>query len=145
MDSIAAGCLLAIYEPRLRDLRWMAEPAIVIALPFVAWTLFCVCWDGPLVILFGAVPLMLALWIYLLVERRDWVLNNPVASTLGLLSYSLYLWQQPFTVVRSWPLFPSLAALAACALASYFLVEQPMIQLGKRESLLLLNRGLTSK
>ena len=140
VDSIAAGCLLAIYEPRLKSLRWMAEPAIVIALPFVAWTVFCTCWSGTLVVLFGLVPLMLALWTYLLVERRDWILNNPVANALGVLSYSLYLWQQPLTLERKWPLLPSLVALAACALFSYLLIEQPMIQFGKRDAALMRSR-----
>ena len=131
MDSIAAGCLLAIYETRLKSLRWMAEPAIVIALPLVAWILFIACWSGPLVALVGIVPLILALWVYLLVERQDWILNNSVASALGVLSYSMYLWQQPFTVVRSWSLIPSLAALAICALVSYVAIERPLIALGR--------------
>ena len=35
MDSIAAGCLLAIYEPQVRErFRWMADSTvIVIAVP----------------------------------------------------------------------------------------------------------------
>ena len=45
----------------------------------------------------GVVPLLVALWIFLLIERSDRILNNPVAYTIGALSYSLYLWQQPFT------------------------------------------------
>ena len=107
MDSIAAGCLLAIYEPRIRErCGWMAEyPAIAIAVPVTAWTLYAALWGEPstpalrsITVLWGAVPLLIALWVFLLIERRDRILNNPVASVIGVLSYSLYLWQQPFTV-----------------------------------------------
>jgi peptidoglycan/LPS O-acetylase OafA/YrhL len=60
---------------------------------------------------------------------------------VGRLSYSLYLWQELFlTDNRAFPgpihylqgPFTSLGALSACALASYFLVEKPMIRLGQR-------------
>jgi peptidoglycan/LPS O-acetylase OafA/YrhL len=66
----------------------------------------------------------------LLIERKDWLLNNPVASGIGVLSYSLYLWQQPFAVGRHHSGVVSLLMLIACALASYFIVEAPMMKLG---------------
>ena len=105
LDSIAAGCLLAIYQPRLKQrILWMTEPAaIAIAVPLTAWTLAGACagdTNNPamrsLSALAGAVPLLIALWVFLLIERKDWLLNNRVASAIGILSYSLYLWQQPF-------------------------------------------------
>ncbi len=55
---------------------------------------------------------------------------------LGALSYSLYLWQQPFinptggARVNAFPLNLGLALV--CALASYYLVEQPMLRLRAR-------------
>lgn len=55
---------------------------------------------------------------------------------LGLISYSLYLWQQPFLAPRQVQLvhsFPLQLALAlGCATASYFLVEQPFLRLRDR-------------
>jgi peptidoglycan/LPS O-acetylase OafA/YrhL len=132
MDSIAAGCLLAIFEPQIRQhCRWMAEStAIVIAIPVTAWTVDAVCWDGGMSTFWGAVPLMIALWIFLLVERRDWILNNPVASAIGVLSYSLYLWQQAFTLEHQHSTVLALLMLAGCAVASYTFVEKPMLKLG---------------
>ncbi|TIO37867.1 MAG: acyltransferase, partial [Mesorhizobium sp.] len=47
---------------------------------------------------------------------------------LGLWSYSLYLWQQPFYKFvhdRDVAPIPMLAAVFACALASYYIVEKP--------------------
>jgi peptidoglycan/LPS O-acetylase OafA/YrhL len=139
MDSIAAGCLLAIYQPQIRErFRWMAEyPAIAIVVPVTAWTLDAVCWgDTPSIavrsmsVFWGAVPVLIALWVFLLIERRDWIFNNPVASVIGVLSYSLYLWQQAFTVGHKPSMVVPLLMLAGCAVASYVLVEKPMLKLG---------------
>ena len=139
MDSIAAGCLLAIYQPQLRQrILWMAQPAAIsIAVPLTAWTLAGACAGDTsntamrsLSALAGAVPLLIALWIFLLIERRDWFLNNPVASGIGVLSYSLYLWQQPFAVGRHYSVVVSVLMMIVCALASYFIVEAPMMRLG---------------
>jgi peptidoglycan/LPS O-acetylase OafA/YrhL len=46
--------------------------------------------------------------------------------TLGLWSFSLYLWQQPFRVMRGQLPAPFLLAAAfVCALASFYVVERP--------------------
>jgi peptidoglycan/LPS O-acetylase OafA/YrhL len=53
---------------------------------------------------------------------------------VGVLSYSIYLWQQPFlntfeTARQTWTCFPANLALAmGVSLASYFLVELPFLQ-----------------
>ena len=56
------------------------------------------------------------------------VLSSRPIVMLGLWSYSLYLWQQPFYKFvdeqGSAPI-PMLAAVFACALASYYVVEKP--------------------
>ena len=139
MDSIAAGCLLAIYEPQIRErCRWMADSATVaICVPLSAWVLYAACWGDPsttaarsLSAFWGAVPLLIALWIFLLIERRDWIFNNPVASVIGMLSYSLYLWQQPFSLGHKYPTVLAVLMLSGCAVASYLLVEKPMLKLG---------------
>lgn len=92
--------------------------------------LACLCCAGDASVFWGAVPLLIALWVFLLVERKDWILNNPVACTIGVLSYSLYLWQQVFTLERKYSTVAGLLMLAACAIASYTLVEKPMLKLG---------------
>ena len=139
MDSIAAGCLLAIYEPQVRErVGWMSESAaIAIAIPITAWTLAGACWgDTQLTAmrsmnaLWGVVPLLIALWMFLMIERRDWLFNNPVASTIGVLSYSLYLWQQAFIVGDKHSIPMALLLLSACAVGSYLLIERPMLKLG---------------
>jgi peptidoglycan/LPS O-acetylase OafA/YrhL len=60
-------------------------------------------------------------------------LNLPVVSLTGVLSYSLYLWQQVFlnrsssSVYCSFPLNIILAV--AMALVSYLLIESPFLRL----------------
>jgi len=61
------------------------------------------------------------------------VLNLRPVAAVGLVSYSIYLWQQPFFDVEArswWCASPqSLVFLAACALGSYVLIERPALRL----------------
>jgi peptidoglycan/LPS O-acetylase OafA/YrhL len=81
----------------------------------------------------GLVPLIIALFLFSAMERADRFLNNRVTGFLGVLSYSLYLWQQPFLNRNSqgwWTEFPLNLALAfVCALASYYAVEKPFLRM----------------
>jgi peptidoglycan/LPS O-acetylase OafA/YrhL len=64
------------------------------------------------------------------------LLDCSVASGIGILSYSMYLWQEPFmtpargTGIFEWP--KNLAALMGCAMLSYFVVERPFLKLKDR-------------
>jgi peptidoglycan/LPS O-acetylase OafA/YrhL len=66
-----------------------------------------------------------------------WLLNALPMVYLGQLSYSLYLWQQPFcragstlALSASWCLVPALAGAAF----SYYIIEQPALRLRQRLS-----------
>jgi peptidoglycan/LPS O-acetylase OafA/YrhL len=64
------------------------------------------------------------------------LLDCSMASGIGILSYSMYLWQEPFmtpargTGIFEWPY--NLAALMGCAMLSYFVVERPFLKLKDR-------------
>jgi peptidoglycan/LPS O-acetylase OafA/YrhL len=64
------------------------------------------------------------------------MLNLRSFEFIGVLSYSIYLWQQPFLNRHSEALaatFPlNVALVAAMALASYYSVERPFLQVRKR-------------
>jgi len=56
------------------------------------------------------------------------LLSSRPMVMLGLWSYSLYLWQQPFYKFvdeRGSAAIPMLAAVLACALCSYYVIEKP--------------------
>jgi peptidoglycan/LPS O-acetylase OafA/YrhL len=64
------------------------------------------------------------------------MMNHPVAITVGVLSYSLYLWQQPFLsyaqtyAPAQWQRFPqNMGLVLLVATLSYFLVEKPILGL----------------
>ncbi len=144
MDSIAAGCLLAVYREKVKArVGWMADsPGIPIAVLVTAWILHNVCWgDKPglpivqsMTVFWVLAPMLIALWIFLMIERRGRILNNRVMSAIGVLSYSIYLWQQPLLVGQKFGLekFLRLGVVVFIAALSYFVVERPMIRLGKR-------------
>lgn len=135
-DSLICGCLLAMYRDDLRrKAAWLKNPAVFLGLAAAAvGSVLLLTLRVRLEIFFqGVTPLLIALFLFAAIERADWILNNPVMRFLGVLSYSLYLWQQPFLnkhVASGWTRFPAnIGCALACALVSYFLVERPFLAL----------------
>lgn len=143
-DSIATGCLLAGARTYFHDLplyRRLLDSAWFIAVPVLA-ILANLTHDHPLVF-FGAgmsaANLAIALCIDWAVTHHDGrigrVLNAAPFVFVGWISYSLYLWQQPFLdrASRS-PLaaFPANIIIAvSLALISYYAVERPALRIRK--------------
>lgn len=140
-DALASGCLLALLRhdlvrntlyAQLLSSRWFVlVPAAALtaaAVPFtkVSW-LICE----------TIMNLAIAMSVDWAIRNPDTavgrVLNWPAISFIGVLSYSLYLWQQPFLnpYSGSWYCaFPMNIALTfAVALASYLIVEAPLLRL----------------
>jgi len=75
-------------------------------------------------------------WVTDPADRAGRILNSRPLVFVGLISYSIYLWQQLFlersvvSLPTSFPLNVVLALLAA--LASYYLVERPSLRLRQR-------------
>jgi peptidoglycan/LPS O-acetylase OafA/YrhL len=94
---------------------------------------------------YSASAILLALAVNLLQWAPAWlrrVLSARVMTTFGLLSYSIYLWQQPFYWLSIKAPIATPAALAGAigvGAASYFLVERPArtwingLRLGSRQ------------
>lgn len=145
-DALAAGCLLAMcwrqlenwsrYQAFLRSrMFWMVPAVVAVSIPFsyLSWK-FAIAAGSSIQIL-GS---------FLIIERfvrypggtAGAFLNWAPVQAIGVLSYSLYLWQQPFLHRGSdawWAVFPlNLAAALAAAAASYFLVEKPFLALRKK-------------
>jgi peptidoglycan/LPS O-acetylase OafA/YrhL len=144
-DAIAAGCVLAAMRERLtanqRYLRFSnswafaAVPAAVLGAALLS--------DRPRIDLVAGQAVQnlgIALIVERCIRRADgrWgrLLNSRPLVFVGTLSYSFYLWQQPFInrhtkgLFQTFPISVGLAALAA--LASFYLVEQPFLRLRAR-------------
>ena len=83
-------------------------------------------------------PLLLAALIFSTYRFPRLISSRPFAavSGIGLVSYSLYLWQQAFVAPAGYYLSPSLLQyvflMAVFCLFSYYFVEKPFIRLGKK-------------
>jgi peptidoglycan/LPS O-acetylase OafA/YrhL len=146
-DSLLVGALLAQLQqrPQFRNLfdRYrfasLILPAAVVAMGAQIY------WGLPFGVL-GVVAsptvqlALVAMIIKILTEGRcrpaQVICGLPPVVWLGRLSYSLYLWQTLFCEYRGngplwqtpWCLFASVAA----AMASYYLIEQPILRLRER-------------
>ncbi|MFT3696329.1 MAG: acyltransferase [Kofleriaceae bacterium] len=143
-DSIATGCVLAIIRPdleanptyrKLLDAPWFW----LVSLGMIA-TLFI---TKPMIEMGASTTLGnfgIALAIHRCVTHPDGPVGRVLETSpfifIGTLSYSLYLWQQPFLDRHDqgwWAMAPVNLGLAVItALASYYLVEKPWLRLGKR-------------
>jgi peptidoglycan/LPS O-acetylase OafA/YrhL len=143
-DNIAIGCALALMRPwllardwylRLTASRWLflLLPLIFLVNRLLGYTL---------VDLLGSPVMLVSIAILIEASTRHphsfagRFLNWKPVVFVGVLSYSLYLWQQPFLDRHSqaaFAAFPFDVALAvAAALASYFLVERLFLGLRRR-------------
>jgi peptidoglycan/LPS O-acetylase OafA/YrhL len=143
-DYIATGCALALLRPWLLTQSWYLRLTASRWLLLLVPLIFLINrMDGyTLVMLLGSPVLNIC--VALLIEsctRHDRTLAGrflnwkPVVA-LGVLSYSLYLWQQPFLNRHSdaWiNVFPqNLAFALAAALLSYFVIERAFLGLRNR-------------
>jgi peptidoglycan/LPS O-acetylase OafA/YrhL len=136
-DSVAAGCLLSLYREEVRAFvaRYFVSGVGFFLLCATSLVTSEIVFRWKLVVLWGLVPCMIALIISAAIERRDRILNRGPLVWSGLLSYSLYLWQQPFLVLGG-PLnllSVRLGAIFLAAYLSYRFVEQPALKLFRRE------------
>lgn len=132
-DAIAAGCLLALYKPRLPAWAYKLPSAMVVSLTALATVKLE---ESSSCLLWGLIPLSIALALHILVERADWVLNNRAIVYAGVMSYPLYLCQQPFMNRFStewWTAFPqNIGFTIVAAMVMHAVVELPMLSAGRR-------------
>lgn len=144
MDSLAIGCLVSMFYHELHQNSFyqkFLKSKLVIILPIVIIILnfltnhpifyygFCI----------SAMNLKIVLCLDWVVTNYDSavgkVLNSPPLVTLGTMSYSIYLWQQPFfnpddrTILTKTPY--NFIGLAVTTLISYFVVEKYSLKLRK--------------
>ena len=142
MDAIAAGCLLAVYEPGLRQAVPSPSRVAAVLFPVATFGAVFVLWRNtfnaslaavsPVRALFwGVIPIFIAACNFCAVGSESRLLNNRLNSTCVAMSYSIYLWQQPFTKFHSSATALDITLLILSASISYLLIEKPMTNLGK--------------
>ncbi|HEY2384667.1 MAG TPA: acyltransferase, partial [Terriglobia bacterium] len=144
-DAIATGCLLAGAGGWLKAqaaYRKILESKFFVAVP--AAVLFFHMFFGHPTIYYLISHTMMNIGIALCL---DWcvtyhtgivgrILNSKPLVGIGVISYSLYLWQQMFfnrhspSAMTSFP--ANVALVAAAALMSYFVIEKPSLRLRQR-------------
>jgi peptidoglycan/LPS O-acetylase OafA/YrhL len=151
-DPIAIGALLALA---FRQQEQKDKVTRLIRSPFVWFVPFAVCiieglhhrpnfFPHPL-LLTGLLETVANLGLAFVVARvvlitDDWVsrvLNTQIVVAIGIMSYSLYLWQMLFInpVANNFLVFPlNLCLTVAAAMLSYLLIERPFLQLRSRAS-----------
>jgi peptidoglycan/LPS O-acetylase OafA/YrhL len=144
-DSIATGCVLAVARPWLHDMaaygRLLDSPFFV-AVPVVG-LLANLTHDHPIVhfaVGMTVANLAIALCIDWAVTHHEGRIGRVLKAAplvfVGWISYSLYLWQQPFlnrasdAAVAAFPL--NIIIAVSLALVSYFIVERPALRMRKQ-------------
>ncbi len=141
-DAIAVGCLLALFSHELEvsrmvhriiHLRWFFVVPVISVIMYITLK--------PFPVFYWAVGESIALvciaaTIWRVIHVRDaafWLLNTKPLVTIGVLSYSLYIWQQLFlnptsdTVFNRLPL--NLLLVSCVAAFSYYFIESPFLRL----------------
>jgi peptidoglycan/LPS O-acetylase OafA/YrhL len=138
-DALAVGCLLALAwpDPRTHLLldRLVARRVHLVALAYLplSWVLTRVWKAGWLTgagFTLDAVAIAL-LVAYVVVHPPRWLTSRAVVH-VGLVSYSLYLWQQWFLKPGELPVPLGLVCAFAAAEVSWRLVERPALALRQR-------------
>lgn len=153
MDSLAIGCLLAFFQQKLHSNTHYQ---------YFLKTKFALLFPIPIFILnnqenhpkFG-VSIAITILIILIAMFIDWsianyhtifgkLLNSRPIILVGMMSYSIYLWQQPFFNPFNkaiFTIFPfNLAAMIVASTLSYYLIEKKSLQFRQYLEIKLFNR-----
>lgn len=152
VDAIAVGCVFALYkekilnklQPYWRTIIWMA-PMLLIGAEFAPAIINKYFHDlKVLTTEFSTTSTVANLAIAVIVMYAVYgpqrtvhkVLNSQILNYIGLLSYSIYLWQQFFLGKGNdhwYTTFPqNLILIAVASVLSYYAIERPFLKFKKR-------------
>ena len=158
-DSLAIGCLLAGLRGRLHRnpvyLRLLSS-RLFVAIP-CSIALFGIVLSGRPRISYAVGETITIICIGLCIDwcvtfhtgRVGQVLNWRPMVKIGILSYSIYLWQQLFMnreTASIWTSFPlNIILTAGAALASYYVIEEPALGLRRKWEKLLYSNSQSAR
>jgi peptidoglycan/LPS O-acetylase OafA/YrhL len=146
MDTLASGCLLAVVKDSLHNNKlhnaFLRSPgAMIVVASIVFVTVF---YFSNFAMFYSFVGLTILNFSIAL--GLDWLITNPETGIgrllnsppfvfIGVMSYSIYLWQQPFLKYSDeqwWTRPPyNLILLISCSLFSYYIIEKTFLHLRK--------------
>jgi peptidoglycan/LPS O-acetylase OafA/YrhL len=130
-NTLAFGCLLAILSPRIPTITGWAASGMLLAVIFIP-TFDANTRTRTLLNLFVLSPVLqcsIAGLVLHVIRSPYRILNLAPVMWLGRISYSLYLWQQPFFYAQTRQRAYRLLYGVALACLSYYVVEQPILRL----------------
>jgi peptidoglycan/LPS O-acetylase OafA/YrhL len=140
MDALGFGCLLSLFYTKLHQniyYQQLIKSTLICILPAIA-VLLNLLSERPRLFSFSSsiVNLAIVLCIDWAVTNHRTVVGKMLNSSpmvyLGTMSYSIYLWQQPFFNQSNsiWTKFPvNIIGLVVMSLISYYLVEKYSLML----------------
>jgi peptidoglycan/LPS O-acetylase OafA/YrhL len=155
-DALAVGCALAGYRARLWAMPayrrllstawfWLL-PLAVVGLSFIKSNAFQAIVGASIMNLL--IVAMVDRFMRVSTDPIGVLLNTRTFAATGVLSYSIYLWQQPFLASHEstwWTAVPvGLALTLLAALASYYLIERPFLALRYRLALTQMTKSHTA-
>lgn len=148
VDTIAAGCLLGLLarDPKFRRFTRTSPATAAALIALAAVVMFAGYAIGFRVALYQvtlghsvrALCIAAMIWLTVTHSGSAWgrLLDTKLLVTVGVLSYSLYLWQQPFMTdepdLQRFGIGVRVCGVIAAAIASYLLIEQPFLRLKDR-------------
>lgn len=140
-EAIVAGCLLAMSWEWLQDRKAFFASGLFSILLMLVVGVQLYFWNihsrihVPIIV----ISVLIGLWIFRSVQiPGDFmgkILNSRVLSSIGVLSYSIYIWQEMFLLyspttrtVIPWNLMATFGA----AVISYYFIERPFVRLKDR-------------
>lgn len=135
-DAILVGCLLALVlaDPRSRPL--VVKSVRILHIPALGVLIFGIVHDPLVPPLYEciAIAILLAATTFHSDLRLSRLLATPPLAGLGVVSYSVYVWQQFFTVYTTGltRISSLLIGLPIAVVISYLYIELPSIWLGRK-------------
>jgi peptidoglycan/LPS O-acetylase OafA/YrhL len=147
IDAIAVGCLFALYKEKIILIlsnHWnkLFYFSVIILLflrylPTVPYKIHLATFYIPLGLThgtFASILIALIMMYSIFGPHGVWfkILNSKVLNYIGVLSYSIYLWQQIFIMNTTYWFnqYPfNLVLILIAALFSYYLIERPFLKL----------------
>ncbi len=136
-DALLVGCILALLLAKQRFLSIATRWSLYLAWPSFAVLLICMAYFQRLIPLFEnlAIAGLIAFTTLHPKAIASRFFSFAPLAWLGVISYSVYVWQQIFTYAKLRPSDGSsyyilMCLMPLCAIVSYYYVERPFIRLG---------------